>query len=362
MMITRDNYESFFLDFLEGKLKEDQIDQFLVFLEQNPDLKEELQLFDNAGLPEEIIVFDGKQHLYKTEDDEKALLDNKVVDYLEGNLSDFEKARFEAYLANHPELEKEYRLFVNSRLVPDLNIKFPNKKKLYRKSRSVVIMNWVASAAAVALLAMIVNSVIQSGDKISSVQPANMVAELKPASPSAASQSSIVKVISPSALVKPVTDKRIQKSVSEPTHEVTRQFTTIRSTKESLQEKVTEIAVHAVIRDSVELAPMEPIFAQLEPEPVTSELAVVKVSKSEKLNESPKVITLDEFLANRVKQVGEEGLLSVQGILRAGLNVASDISGKRFGYQTKNGKISRLGFESKLMAFSIPLTKKSNGL
>ncbi|MBC8005772.1 MAG: hypothetical protein H7X84_09885, partial [Verrucomicrobia bacterium] len=45
--ITRDNYEAFFLDYLEGNLEETLIDQFLDFLEKNPDLKEELHLFEN---------------------------------------------------------------------------------------------------------------------------------------------------------------------------------------------------------------------------------------------------------------------------------------------------------------------------
>jgi hypothetical protein len=67
---------------------------------------------------------------------------------------------------------------------------------------------------------------------------------------------------------------------------------------------------------------------------------------------------LDEFLASRAKKAGSEGLLSAQRILRAGLGVASELSGDRIGYSEQNGKITSIGFESKLMAFSIPLKKK----
>ena len=52
MKITRDNYESFFIDYIEGNLPENMIDQFLDFLNQNPDLKEELHLFEEVNLPE----------------------------------------------------------------------------------------------------------------------------------------------------------------------------------------------------------------------------------------------------------------------------------------------------------------------
>jgi hypothetical protein len=51
-------------------------------------------------------------------------------------------------------------------------------------------------------------------------------------------------------------------------------------------------------------------------------------------------------------------LFSVQRLARLGLNVASEISGERIGYKEIDGKITSVEFESKLMAFSIPLEKK----
>ena len=70
MKITRDNYESFFIDFIEGNLPENMIDQFLDFLNQNPDLKEELHLFEEVNLPEELVVFQEKKQLHKSAADE----------------------------------------------------------------------------------------------------------------------------------------------------------------------------------------------------------------------------------------------------------------------------------------------------
>jgi hypothetical protein len=55
--------------------------------------------------------------------------------------------------------------------------------------------------------------------------------------------------------------------------------------------------------------------------------------------------------------VGNEGLHSAQRIARAGLGLASELSGDRIGYSEKDGKITSVDFESKLMAFSIPLKK-----
>ena len=69
-------------------------------------------------------------------------------------------------------------------------------------------------------------------------------------------------------------------------------------------------------------------------------------------------MSVEEFLAMRAKKVGKEGLFSAQRLARLGLSVASELSGERIGYKEKDGKITSVEFESKLMAFSIPLEKK----
>jgi len=134
MKINRDNYESFFLDFLEGKLKENQIDEFLDFLEQNQDLKDELHQFESVHLPEEQILFTDKGKLYKSDSEQKVIPENKLIAYLEGDLEKEERIRFEAYLASHQELQKEYNLFARTRLIPESGIRMTDKHKLYRKS------------------------------------------------------------------------------------------------------------------------------------------------------------------------------------------------------------------------------------
>jgi hypothetical protein len=87
------------------------------------------------------------------------------------------------------------------------------------------------------------------------------------------------------------------------------------------------------------------------------QLAFHQGSGVTQINE-PNVLSVDEFLAMRVQKAGKEGIFSAQRIARLGLNIASEISGERLGYKTKDGKITSVDFESKLMAFSIPLEKK----
>lgn len=345
MMITRDNYEPFFLDYLEGNLEENMIDQFLDFLEKNPDLKEELHLFENIHLPEEQVVYSGKEQLYKSVQDEKSAFEIKSVAYMEGDLKDEERKSFEAYLANHPELKKEYNLFEKTRLVADTGIKYPDKQKLYRKSGTTIVLNWVTRAAAVIVILWGIGSLLKNEDQTTS-PTVIQIATVKPA---------LVDPVKKSEPAIKVQETKIQKTIAS---SVKPKPTTIqKQTKVFSEEKPITDATYPE-RDLTNLEEIAPILAQLETEPVEDQLAVSHSINTEKINDPRNIMTVEEFLASRAKKVGNEGLLSVQRILRTGLSMASELSGERIDYQVKNGKISSIGFESKLMAFSIPLQKK----
>jgi hypothetical protein len=342
MMITRDNYEPFFLDYLEGNLKETMIDQFLDFLEQNPDLKEELQLFDNIHLPEEQVAFSGKQHLYKSEHDDKPAFEMKTIAYMEGDLKDDERKSFETFLSAHPELQKEYNLFGKTRLIADTEIKFPQKHKLYRKSGTIIALNWVARAAAVVVLIWGINSLFQTGSQkvgpsvipeIASVKPETKPAEIAPE--------------------KIIQKPEIAQNKSKVSHKpaIAQQQTNNKPVQNSEVEMIFQE------RDLTEMNEISPIFAMLESETFETQLAVSREINVEKIND-PRILTIDEFLASRAKKIGNDGINSVQRIFRTGLNVASELSGDRIGYNVKDGKVSSLEFESRYLAFSIPLEKK----
>ncbi len=348
MMITRDNYESFFLDFLEGNLDEEKIDQLLDFLSQNPDLKEELHQFENIRLTEEPVAFSGKGQLYKTEADRNAVFENKAVAYLEGDLDADGRTNFETYLAAHPELGKEYHLFTRTRLTPDAGIKYPDKKKLYHKSGTTIAMNWVARAAAVVVLLWGINSLINNSHQPETFAPKTEMAEIKP------------KTLPQGNMIEP--GKNMQetvapkKTVAVGKTNAARDIVRKQAPKRTERKPDTESVF--VERDLTILAQITPISAQLENEPDENQLAVSRSVNVEKINDPRNIMTLEEFLASRVKKVSGEGLLSFQRIARVGLELASEISGERIGYKTKDGKISSIDFESKLMAFSIPLKKE----
>ena len=349
MTITRDNYEPYFLDFLEGNLPEDQFDQFLDFLEQNPDLKAELHGFENLRLDEEAILFSGKERLYKTSDEAKVAMETKMIALMEGDLVEDERTSFEVYLSAHPELQKEQQLFSKTRLVADPSVHFQAKQKLYKKSRPVILLNWVARVAAVVALIWGINSLYNGQSGQISQDSQKKIAEVIPAKTA--------------PQVKTIDTEKIQE---EPTIQKKNKITkaTIASksknisqkAKGSLEENKPELQ-KLVERDMTVLAMIQSLPARLETETLPDELAVSRVPEKEQ-NSGPKVLTVDQFLALQAKKVEEKGILSARRIVLSGLGLAAELSGERIGYREKNGKITSLDFESRLIAFSIPLKKE----
>jgi hypothetical protein len=321
------------------------IDQFLDFLNQNPDLKEELHLFEEVNLPEEHVVFQEKKKLLKSAIDENLRLENTLIAYIEGDLDSTENKLFETYLASHPELKKEHDLFAKTRLIPDPKIIFQGKRKLYRKSGTTIVMNWVARAAAVLVLIWGINSVI----KVQNI----------PESPKANSEMAQISSKTNSNLEakKPDSQNLIRKS-SIPVINKPAKAKVIHVQPKVEPKEIQPVDSNPTNRDLSTLAQISPILPQLDQGTQEAQLAFAHSVNSMKINDSKNVMSVEAFLADRAKKIGKEGLFSAQRIARLGLNLASEISGERIGYKMKDGKIASVGFESKLMAFSIPLEKK----
>ena len=349
MKITRDNYEVFFLDFLEGNLKVDQIDQFLDFLNQNPDLKEELQLFESTNIPEENIIFSGKQKLYKSYPDQLIGEQNTIIAYLEDDLNSEDRILFENQLTHNSELNKEYVLFSKTRMVPDQSVTFPDKNKIHRKSGSKVLLTWMTSIAAMLLMAYGINSVFHSEIKTIRDNKIQPIAEY-----------------SPKQITEPKITEPLSKSVSPEHRKVVKvKHKVIPIPVPSIQGQSPN-ATEAILAENADLARRETevineIALRQDPLEVNSEVKQLAISAPDPIGgvkSEPKVVSLDEFLVNRAKQVSAEGLLSVQKIAHAGLDAATELAGDRLSFVEKIGKIEKIRFESKLLAFSIPLKKK----
>ncbi len=129
MNINRNNYESFFLDYFDGSLSSDQVEQLFVFLSNNNDLKIEFDDFENISLCDEKVQFPDKKSLKKQlisiEDFNKY-----CIDKIEGNISADKEILLNDYLKKNPDKQNEYNIFKKTKLYPDLSVVFDNKQVL----------------------------------------------------------------------------------------------------------------------------------------------------------------------------------------------------------------------------------------
>lgn len=154
MKITRKNYEPFFMDYLEGNLDDQLVNEFIDFLQQNPDLKEELDSFEPVSLPDEPVVFEDKSRLLRSDFDEPQVFETAAIALFEGDLPAKEKLNFQEYLSENPQKKKEAKLFESTRLQPDKTVVFEHKSRLRKSSGIRLFLAWSISAAAVLLITL----------------------------------------------------------------------------------------------------------------------------------------------------------------------------------------------------------------
>lgn len=80
--------------------------------------------------------------------------EERFVDYMEGQLDAIEMKEVEAFVAQHPELEEDFKLFCSTKLVPDTEVVFTKKESLLKPATTVrpLFVRILAAAACVALL------------------------------------------------------------------------------------------------------------------------------------------------------------------------------------------------------------------
>jgi len=154
-IITRNNYEEFFLDYIEGEIDAKEEAALRVFLIKNPDLKKELDEMMGMNLVCE------KSHVRNESSSLKEIpfqvnFDDFCVAHIEGDLSSYEETAFEDFITSHPKKEKELKLYRKTKLEADTSIIFTNKKSLKRKNKTALFRQFVftslATAASIAIL------------------------------------------------------------------------------------------------------------------------------------------------------------------------------------------------------------------
>ena len=114
--ININNYEEFLIDFIDGNLKDEEHAAVVLFLEQNPDIAEEFDGIADFNLDSCNIEFSNKEILKKTFDINIDNCEHYFIAAAEGDLSADELIHLDEFIAQNPDLEKDYKMFQNLRL------------------------------------------------------------------------------------------------------------------------------------------------------------------------------------------------------------------------------------------------------
>lgn len=162
MKITRDNYEQFFLDHVEGKLSSEMEKELTYFLEANPDLRPELEEYDPSPLQTSEIHHDQlkeklKKHLAFTDHIKEDNIDEWMIRDIEGLLDEPEQNELAEFLLLNPAFSFDYKIFGHTKLSTDLSVTYRRKNELKKSVTHFPVSRlvWVLSAAAALLFLFI---------------------------------------------------------------------------------------------------------------------------------------------------------------------------------------------------------------
>ena len=150
MNIDRHNYEEFFLLYVDNELSAADRNTVEIFVRENADLKEELNMLQQTVFDADAFVFDNKTSLLK---EEITALQENLLLYIDDELNPADKLNTEKLLQADITANKELAILQQTKLQPDNAVVFANKKILYRKeSGKVFDLPWRRIAIAAILL------------------------------------------------------------------------------------------------------------------------------------------------------------------------------------------------------------------
>lgn len=166
MNINRHNYEEYFILYMDNELSDAQRRMVKDFTEKNPDLKEELDiLLQSRLIPNQNIVFEGKNELYRSSEISEITADNYeeyMLLYIDNELNSEQKLEVEKFIESSSQAKQELGILQKTKLQTEA-ISFPYKESLYRKAERVRVVSikwWRIAAAAVILLAIGLTAVV----------------------------------------------------------------------------------------------------------------------------------------------------------------------------------------------------------
>jgi hypothetical protein len=187
VIINRNNYEEFFLLYVDNELDEAQRLEVDNFAQQNPDLAEELEMLKQSALmADDDIKFTDKELLFKKEAGINAAnFEEYFLLSIDDELTKQEQSEVEKFVLKNPALQDEFTILKHTKLEPEV-IEFTAKDTLYRtekKERRVISVAWLRVSVAAALLVLAVSIWLLNGNEAPQVN--NLASNIKSSIPKA---------------------------------------------------------------------------------------------------------------------------------------------------------------------------------
>ena len=162
-LITKNNYEAYLLDYVEENLSPELVAELMLFLENHPALKEDLDDFElHELIPSEITLEDKTTLIKESNFVTQNNCEDLIIAEIENENTPETSKELHSFLANNPKKQTDFLLYQKTKLEAQ-PVFIDNKKSLKRKNEKVIPLYWwYASAAAVIIILFLFNVFIDS--------------------------------------------------------------------------------------------------------------------------------------------------------------------------------------------------------
>ncbi|MFH0761512.1 MAG: hypothetical protein V2A67_08420 [Bacteroidota bacterium] len=349
--ISGNNYEIWFMDYLDGRLDEGKVDQLLDFLDNHPDLKEELNGVAGCKL---VMVTDecpAKSGLLKNAEDIPGIStdDQLCIARMEKDLSPESAAAFDKRMEHEPGLRRKFDAYCSTRLNQEI-IPYPDKNELKHKIR--VLTPWILTAvcsAAILVLALILWP--RTGENIVNVADTN----IKP------------------AVQQP---QRVEVPVVRESDAPAQLIAAVERKKVPATEKGDLQAADSPVREFIPMNALIPVFSTFRisiPDPLKTPVLFASIYPKPYISTLPdeEYLSIPQYALQifREKVLGQDPMLvkktrfSVWEVAGAGISRINEMTGSEMkfdrAYDT-NGQVMAVSFSSRLVDLETPVRTPGN--
>jgi hypothetical protein len=347
MNITRNNYEALFMDYLDGNLMPNEVKMLRLFLDDNPDLSQELEGLNSVVLVPSSVPYSNKPELKKTDVNQFGI--TSTSEYLciaehEGDINKEELKGLEKMSSADKSIQQMRLLYRSIKLQSDNEIIFKGKSSLFRTRIFNLTPKTLSNIGAIAAgfgLILGVFSLLKSLPDIDSVQ----LAKDEP-----------VVIIEKQQLnnhkneldIEPIFEEQQNKENSIKTNEQDLSL---------VQEIELPKAESTHQRENIALTPISPVnFDKLDIDEKSIGISVWNLLRKEE-----HVLIAQEIQSSVNGSSGQSRTIGIIELAQLGAKRISNATGGNIRFnadKSSDGTIERINFETNLFALSVPVGRK----